>query len=249
MNILITNDDGIASRGILSLEKVLSQKHKTYLVAPLKERSATSMALTIFDTMRVECVNSQHYIVDGYPVDCVNIGLHGNIFPKIDLVISGINRGVNMGHDVHYSGTVGAARHAAVHNYPTLAISSGKREPDADYTEESKIVLRMIDSDFERLKRGIVYNINFPINFKPFPDSIKYTELGVRTYFDTYNKKVIYENISEFFLGGSDLGRKITPGSDFEAYEDGYISVTPILLNTTDVQELDRMKRDSLWKN
>lgn len=249
MNILITNDDGIASRGILSLEKVLSTKHSTYLIAPLKERSATSMALTIFDSMRVERVNPNHYIVDGYPVDCVNIGLHGEIFPKIDLVISGINRGVNMGHDVHYSGTVGAARHAAVHKVPTLAISSGKRESDADYTAEAEIVLRMIESEYVNFQKGIVYNINFPKIYKPYPESIRYTELGLRTYSDRYDKKVLYENISEFFLGGSELGHNMTSLSDFEAYQNGYISITPILLNTTDKKELERLNKENLWKN
>ena len=86
MNILITNDDGISSTGIKALEKILGKNHSTFLVAPLKEKSATSMALTIFDKMRVEKFNSNHYVVDGYPVGCVNIGLHGNIFPKIDLI-------------------------------------------------------------------------------------------------------------------------------------------------------------------
>lgn len=249
MNILITNDDGISSNGIIALEKVLSEKHETYLIAPLRERSATSMAITIFDSMRVEKINDRHFIVDGYPVDCVNIGLHGNIFPKIDLVISGINRGVNMGHDVHYSGTVGAARHAAVHNYPALAVSSGKREAGADYTSEAKLVLQIIEDSFHKLKRGIIYNINFPMSLKPYPDSIRITTLGVRTYLDTYEKKPIYENIADYFLGGSELGQRVTSGSDFEAYELGNISITPILLNTTDFSEIQRAKEEDLWKS
>lgn len=77
MNILITNDDGIASSGIKALEAVLRKEHDTFLIAPLRERSATSMALSIYDSMRVERINDNHYIVDGYPADCVNIGLHG----------------------------------------------------------------------------------------------------------------------------------------------------------------------------
>ena len=243
MNILLTNDDGIGSAGILALEKVLGRKHSTYLVAPLRERSATSMALTIFDKMKVEKVNTNHYIVDGYPVDCVNIGLHGNIFPKIDLVISGINRGVNMGHDVHYSGTVGAARHAAIHNYFSLAVSSGKRNPEDTYEGEAEIILKFIDDYFYKLKPGIVYNINFPIKFQEYPKSIRATKLGIRTYFDTYHVTNVYETISDYFLGGSELGQKPSPDSDFSAYDSGYISITPITLETTSFNEMDEINK------
>ena len=116
MNILISNDDGITSNGIHALKKALSRKHNVFLIAPAKEKSATSQALTIFHRMHVEKLDDTTYTVDGFPTDCVNIGLFGEIFPEIDMVVSGINRGVNMGHDVHYSGTVGAARHGAVNS-------------------------------------------------------------------------------------------------------------------------------------
>lgn len=242
MNILLTNDDGISSKGILALEKILSKEHSTYLVAPKRERSATSMALNIFDKMRVEKINANHYVIDGYPVDCVNIGLHGNIFPKIDLVISGINRGVNMGNDVHYSGTVGAARHASIHSYIAIAASSGKRNIEDNYEIEAEIILRFIKDYFIKLKKGIVYNINFPIQFSEYPGSLKATKLGVRTYFDTYHITNINGSISDYFLGGSDLGQIVTSESDFSAYDSGYISVTPITLETTSFAEFEEIK-------
>ncbi len=241
MNILITNDDGISSQGIRALERVLGNSHNTYLIAPLKERSATSMALTIFDKMRVEKFNSNHYVVDGYPVDCVNIGLHGEIFPKMDLVISGINRGVNMGNDVHYSGTVGAARHAAIHKYKSIAVSSGNKNEGYDYILEAEDISKFIKDNYHRLTPGIIYNINFPIKYEPYPKIVT-TKLGIRTYTDSYHKTGIYENISEFFLGGSELGSSITEDSDFLAYDNGYISVTPISLETTAFTEIEKIK-------
>ncbi|NBU97537.1 MAG: 5'/3'-nucleotidase SurE [Spirochaetia bacterium] len=241
MNILITNDDGISSAGIKALEKILGNSHNTYLVAPLKEKSATSMALTIFDKMRVEKFNSNHYAVDGFPVDCVNIGLHGEIFPQIDLVISGINRGVNMGYDVHYSGTVGAARHAAIHKYRSIAVSSGNKYDNYDYISEAMDVSKFIHDHYNNLTPGVIYNINFPVKYKPYPE-IKTTKLGIRTYTDTYHKTSIYENISEFFLGGSELGSSITDDSDFLAYDLGYISITPISLETTAFNEIEKIK-------
>jgi 5'-nucleotidase len=241
MNILITNDDGISSAGIKALEKVLGKNHSTFLVAPLKEKSATSMALTIFDKMRVEKFNSNHYVVDGFPVDCVNIGLHGDIFPKIDLVISGINRGVNMGYDVHYSGTVGAARHAAIHKIKSIAVSSGNRNELYDYISEAGDISKFIQDHYNNLTPGIIYNINFPVEYKPYPE-LKSTKLGIRTYTDSYHETNIYENISEYFLGGSELGSSITDDSDFLAYDLGYISITPISLETTAFNELEKIK-------
>jgi 5'-nucleotidase len=93
VNILITNDDGITSLGIHALKKALSKKHSVFLISPAKERSATSQALTIFHRIHVEKLDDTTYTVDGFPTDCVNIGLFGNIFPEMDMIISGINRG------------------------------------------------------------------------------------------------------------------------------------------------------------
>ncbi|MEM7179289.1 MAG: 5'/3'-nucleotidase SurE [Spirochaetota bacterium] len=245
MNLLLTNDDGISSEGIKALETVLQRKYSTYLIAPLKERSATSQALTIFDKMRVEKVLPGHYIVDGYPTDCVNIGLHGDIFPEIDMVISGINRGVNMGHDVHYSGTVGAARHGAIHNKYSFAISSGKVAKEETYLEEAEIFLKILQKKFHWFRQGIVYNINFPETYPEALEEICFTRLGVRTYSDTYTKTKLIGDIEDFHLGGSLLGCKITENSDFAAYDKQRISITPIVLDTTDYQELQKLQKDS----
>ncbi|EMK00014.1 MULTISPECIES: 5'/3'-nucleotidase SurE [unclassified Leptospira] len=243
MNILITNDDGISSNGILALEKVLGKEHNTYLIAPLKERSATSMALSIYDSLRVEKVNENHYIVDGYPVDCVNIGLHGKIFPNIDLVLSGINRGVNMGHDVHYSGTVGAARHGAIHNRKSLAVSSGNLDKNYDYIKEAELVHEILGSWVEEFIPGIVYNINIPEKFEDSLSAIEIAKLGRRTYIDTYESKPIIGGISDFFLGGSHLGYVPEEGTDFDTFFRGKIPITPLSLDQTSPLELEEFKK------
>ncbi|TGK26367.1 5'/3'-nucleotidase SurE [Leptospira stimsonii] len=248
MNILITNDDGIASSGIKALEKVLQKEHNTFLIAPLRERSATSMALSIYDSMRVEKINDNHYIVDGYPADCVNIGLHGEIFPKIDLVLSGINRGVNMGHDVHYSGTVGAARHGAIHDRLALAVSSGNINRDYDYIQEAEFVLEFINGYSAVLKTGTVYNINIPPDFVSSMENLRITKLGRRTYEDTYSKKNIIGGIADFYLGGSELGHFEEEGTDFSAFFSGLISLTPLSLDQTDSSLLKELS-ESVNKN
>ncbi|TGM07123.1 5'/3'-nucleotidase SurE [Leptospira barantonii] len=248
MNILITNDDGIASSGIKALEAILQKEHNTFLIAPLRERSATSMALSIYDSMRVEKINDNHYIVDGYPADCVNIGLHGEIFPKIDLVLSGINRGVNMGHDVHYSGTVGAARHGAIHSRLSLAVSSGNIDKEYDYIREAEFVRHFINEYVSFLKVGVVYNMNIPSDFVPLVENLRITKLGRRTYEDTYSKKNIIGGIADFYLGGSELGHSTEEGTDFSAFFSGKISLTPLALDQTDSASLNELS-NSLSKN
>ncbi|HMZ58333.1 MAG TPA: 5'/3'-nucleotidase SurE [Leptospiraceae bacterium] len=242
MNILITNDDGIGSEGILALEKVLRKKHHVYLIAPLKEKSATSQALSIFDRIRVEKHSENRVIVDGYPCDCVNIGLHGNVFPKIDAVVSGINRGVNMGHDVHYSGTVGAARHASIHGILSFSVSSGRFGKDVSYQREAEAFFEIFENLHSVFQPGCVYNINFPPNFDSVEKSLRAVSLGKRIYHDTYEVTEFVDGIYEFYLGGSELGNDLTPETDFEAYSKGCVTLTPIELNTTDFDRLEKLK-------
>ncbi len=247
MNILITNDDGISSSGIKALETTLKSKHNTYLIAPLKERSVTSMCLTVFQSMRVERINDNHYVADGFPADCVNIGLYAEIFPKIDLVLSGINRGVNMGFDVHYSGTVGAAKHGALHGIPSLAVSSGRIDPQDGYEREAKLVLEFLEKWGSQILSGEVWNLNFPPDIAGLGglDQLIFTRLGKRRYTEKYDKKSIIEGISEFQLNGSLLGHDVEPGTDFEAYYAGKIPVTPILLDMTERTRLVALQNQS----
>ncbi len=242
MNILLTNDDGIESKGIHALRKTLSKEHSVFLISPSRERSATSQALTIFHRMHVEKIEDSVYTVDGFPTDCVNIGLFGNIFPEIDIEISGINRGVNMGHDVHYSGTVGAARHGAVHGKYSLAVSSGNREDGYEYSKESEYIRRFISNKIDILSKGVVYNINFPLEYSDDLEEIKLSRLGQRTYSDRYEVAHIKDNIYHYFLALTELGYVNSHGSDFESFYKGYVTLTPITLYTTDKDEFHKLQ-------
>jgi 5'-nucleotidase len=243
VNILITNDDGITSLGIHALKKALSKKHNVFLISPAKERSATSQALTIFHRIHVEKLDDTTYTVDGFPTDCVNIGLFGNIFPEMDMIISGINRGVNMGHDVHYSGTVGAARHGAVHQRYSLAVSSGNRDDHYEFEREAEFINHFIEEKLSSLKKGIVYNINFPLEFSKELSEIKLTKLGQRTYSDRYEIAHIKDNVYHYFLALTELGFINSAGSDFESYTKGYVTLTPITLYTTDNDEFNHLQK------
>ncbi len=110
MKILLSNDDGINAEGINILFNYLSEKFDVYMFAPEVEKSACSNAITIRNDFDVKKLADNKYSVAGYPADCVNIGIHGKFIPEVDVVVSGINHGPNMGGDIYYSGTVAAAR-------------------------------------------------------------------------------------------------------------------------------------------
>ncbi len=240
MNILITNDDGIHFRGLIDLRAELDKIGKTFVFAPSTEKSATSMALTIYDDIYVHRIDERTFMVEGYPADCVNVGLYGALIAEpIDLVVSGINKGVNMGQDVLYSGTVGAARHGFVHGIAALAVSCGHTDARCDYTPVAVVVRKFIEAHLELIMRPSLLNINIPVDGPP--KGIKWTKLGQRIYRDSYRKSHLNDGGLLLNLGGSILSHKEDEGADFSAYDAGYVSVTPLTLDATDHPELSRI--------
>jgi 5'-nucleotidase len=249
MNILLTNDDGIHSRGIKSLGDVLGESHNVFVVAPHEERSACSNAITVRRDLDVQTVSENRYSVTGYPADCVNIGLNGELLPEIDLVISGINHGPNLGEDVFFSGTVAGARTAMIFGVSGIALSLDCLG-DSDYFDDTA---RFI-SDYIRLLRPLIGSAPFCFNIN-YPDipaqeilGVKYTYLGKRNYRDSYR-------IVEREGGGMRLqlnGTIESPdldGSDVSELRRGHISVTPLKLDCTDYTHLDRLPGlEALWR-
>lgn len=250
MNILITNDDGLNSNGMVHLERELSRLGDVWAVAPDRERSGSSMAISIREPLRVEQVEDRRYMISGYPTDCVNVALRGGEFPAFDLVVSGINHGVNMGDDVFFSGTVGAARLAAMIGVRSLAVSCPIRDDDGDFSRVSLWVRKWLEDNFQRIESGLVYNINYPAedpseNGAPLPES-RITMQGRRVYRDEYRILQSEEAVSVIQLKDTPLGYQIDPGSDFEAVELGFVSITPLLINTTAQGELRKWQTISL---
>lgn len=252
MKILIVNDDGLYSNGMIHLEQELKKSFEVYAVCPDRERSATSQAITIRETLIVEKVSPNHYKVNGYPADCVNVALYSNLLPAIDLVVSGINHGPNLGDDVFYSGTVGAARHAVIHNKKAVAISYEDYRKDGNFRRVAGWFRRWLEENYSRLSSAIVYNINYPYEEEsigidaPYPE-VEYTFQGRRLYIDSYdileedqNKKWILklkETITE---------KSLEEGSDFYAIKRKKISITPLGLVSTDFKELKKWRE---WQN
>ncbi len=246
MRILISNDDGLFSNGLQHLEAELSSIAEVWAIAPDRERSATSQALSIRETLLLKQERERHYTVSGFPTDCVNVALFGDMFPDFDLVVSGINHGVNMGDDVHYSGTVGAARHGAVHGIRSVAISSPLRGPENDYRRVARWFADWIQENYQHLTPRIVYNINYPEESErlelsaPYPE-VHFTSLGRRVYMDGY--RILEDGTAGTVLKlkESVLGSIKEEGSDFLAFQSGFISITPLSLDSTSREEI------SLW--
>lgn len=240
--ILIVNDDGLHSNGMMHLEEELSKDFEVWAVCPDRERSATSQAITIRETLKLTRVAGRHYHLNGFPADCVNVALYSRVFPTFDLVVSGINHGVNMGDDVHYSGTVGAARHGAVHRLPAIAISCVKRDHQGSFHRPARWLRQWLLMNLEHLKQEIVYNINYPYEpddagmDAPFP-GCDITEHGRRLYLDSYELLEETGDSGIYRLKETVMGREVLEGSDFYAVEHGRVSLTPLKLNSTDVAE------------
>ena len=142
MKLLVTNDDGILSEGIRALANSLSVLGEVWVVAPDRERNAVSHALTLHRPLRITTIAPQHYAINGTPADCVNIGIHFLLPEKPDLVISGINKGANLGNDINYSGTVAAAVEGTLMGVPSFAISLAG-EQSFDFQPAAHFALRV----------------------------------------------------------------------------------------------------------
>ena len=244
MRILITNDDGLNSNGMLELERALSRFGEVWAVAPDRERSATSMGISIREPLRIVRESPHRFMITGFPVDCVNVCLFAEGFPEFDLVVSGINHGFNLGDDVHYSGTVGAARHASLHGRSALAMSAPIRSAQGDFRRAARWLGDWLSLYVEQLRPGIVYNINYPEEICTDPDGPlpgwDLTRQGRRRYSDRYVEVERGEHYTMVRLAESDLGHVQDVGTDFAAVAGGLVSVTPLQLDQTDFEEQQR---------
>jgi len=239
MKILITNDDGIHAPGINALADALSRVADVAVVAPDRERSAVSHALTLHHPLRAVMLASGRYSVDGTPTDCVNLGIHSLLDFHPDLVVSGINRGANLGDDVTYSGTVAAALEATLMGIPAFAISLDSQEADADYSTAAEFAVKLaLLINKNGLPKDTFLNVNIPDS----PDTLSrpphVTTQSKRCYDGTIVDKVDPRGRSYYWIGTVDLDFHDTEGSDFAAVKRGYISITPLHPDMTNHQSI-----------
>ncbi len=236
--ILLTNDDGFYSEGIEALSRQLKDMGEIYIVAPDRERSATSLSLTLHRPLRVKKIREKTFAVDGTPADCVYLALQKFLPRKPDLLISGINAGPNIGQqDVSYSGTVAAAIQGTFFQVQSLAISllhdeKGRFHFDSASKIAHQAAKRLLQN---KLPAGITLNINIPP--PPFK-GIKITKLGQRRYTPEIIEDKDPRKNSYYWIG---TGSPRTIGdeeSDVTAIRLGFISITPLHTDLTDFQAL-----------
>lgn len=249
MNILITNDDGINCQGIYALTKEFIDEGNIIISAPDRQRSASSHSITMHESITaVESdfynLGCRAYAVSGTPVDCVKLAFEKFAPDGIDLVLSGINDGGNLGTDVLYSGTVSAAIEGALLNLPSIAVSLCAGGSYRDYGMAAYYT-RLIAKKYinESFKPGTVLNINFPACSREQLKGIAATTLGTIRYTNSYIEKVDREGNTHYQLAGTMLKTENGSATDIFAVENNYISVTPMHFEFTRYDYLDTIRK------
>ena len=246
--ILVTNDDGVGVPGITVLARALSRVGRVVTVAPDRDQSAVSHALTLKHPLRVRQHAEDVYSVDGTPTDCVNLGIFNLIGKRVDLVVSGINRGFNLGDDVTYSGTVAAALEGTLLGYPSFAISraamtdsgfSGPNwphDPEETYEEAAAFAADLARQVLERrMPDDTILNVNVPLT--PLR-GVRVTRLGKRIYKEGVIERIDPSGRNYYWIGGTPPEWTHDARSDYAAVVAGCISVTPVHLDLTNDREL-----------
>jgi 5'-nucleotidase len=250
MRILVTNDDGVHSDGIFALKTELAKIGEVFVVAPERPRSAAAHAITLHKPVRLTKValrdGSEGYAVSGTPADCVVLGAQEVMDNRVDLVVSGINHGPNLGWDVHYSGTVAAAKEAAMIGHRSIAISVASYAPEARFDVAARFAVVMAERIAENpLPIGAVVNVNVP---DVAPEEILgavITYQGPRQYVDRFERRTDPSGRSYYWLGGTLADGRSPEGSDVHAIAENLISVTPLQLDMTSYDLLDEVRG---WK-
>jgi 5'-nucleotidase len=242
--ILVSNDDGIHSAGLAALADVLDPLGEVVVVAPDREQSACSHALTLHRPLRIDEIATRRYTVDGTPTDCVNLAIHAILDRRPALLVSGINRGANLGDDVTYSGTVSAAMEGTLLGVPSLAMSLIGRGA-FDFTNAARIAGRLAGWVLAHgLPPDTLLNVNVPQEFDgPVPRGIALTRMGRRRYGDAIVENLDPRGRKYYWIGGEEVPFVAEEGTDFHAVHQGLISVTPIHLDLTNYRALDGLAR------
>ena len=238
-HILLTNDDGYDAPGLKALAEVLEGWATVSIVAPNGEKSGAAQSLTLRQPIVVHPKSERHWAVDGTPADAVIVALHRLLPEKPDLVISGINHGANMGENVYYSGTVGAAREAALHHIPSIAMSLCAPKQVHNFSAAARIARKTAEIVLqEGMPDQVLLNINVPESWNG----------GVR--FTRQSKKITRNQLTEgkdpkgrsyYWIYEQKIEKDIEPDTDYAAVFAGETSVTPLHLDPTHDESLNHL--------
>jgi len=240
--ILVSNDDGIHAPGIQALADALAPLGEVTVMAPLTEQSASSHSLTLHHPLRVKKLGERRFAVEGTPTDCVLLAVREFFGGTPDLVVSGINQGPNMGEDVIYSGTVAAAMEGAILGVPSVAVSLASWD-FTDFAPAARVAARLAARFLEEgLPSRFLVNVNVP----PLPwdalRGLRATRLGTRYYNDSIIKKTDPRGRDYYWIGGAAPTWEPAIESDFTAVDEGFVSLTPLLLDLTDAGRIPPLR-------
>jgi len=238
-NILLTNDDGYQAEGLLAVAEALADFATVSIVAPSREQSGTAQSLTLRQPIVCNQIAEREWAIDGTPADCVIVALHRLLPEKPDLLISGINHGANLGENVYYSGTVGAAREGALHHIPSMAVSLCAKKDKVKF-ENSALVARATAEMIvkEGLPDQVLLNVNVP---EPWNGSVKFTRQSKKITRNQLSEGKDPRGRSYFWLFEQRIDKDIEPDTDYAAIFSGAVSITPLHLNPTHTESLNHL--------
>ena len=242
MNILISNDDGYLAPGIVALAEALAPVANVTVVAPESNRSGSSSSLTLDRPFWIEQAANGFYYVNGTPSDCVHVALTGGIVSDIDLVVSGINQGQNMGDDTLYSGTVAAATEGYLFGIPAIAFSQ-VNHGWSELASAAQVAREIVERYVDALERPYLLNVNIP-NL-PYHDlkAPVATRLGKRHMSQPVHRQKDPYGKNLYWIGPFGEAKDAGDGTDFNAVQRGHVSVTPLQVDLTHVTQLDLLKK------
>ena len=241
MHILLSNDDGYQAPGLKALLESTKEHGEITVVAPDENKSGASGSLTLSKVLTVKATGERCFAVDGTPVDCVHIGLNGLLDNAPDMVISGINSGSNLGDDVLYSGTVGAALEGRRLAYPGVAVSLVGSEPKHYWTAGQVASAIVSELKINPLPSRTILNVNVPD--RPLEDlhGYKITRLGYRARSHPVIRLNASDDYRQYRIGTIGSAADSGPGTDFSAVNEGYVSITPLRIDSTDHSQCEHL--------
>ncbi len=250
MDVLLTNDDGIHSRGIEALATALKERgHKVHVVAPMLEQSGVGHSLTCFQAIRAARVarpGFQGTGIYGTPADCVKIALSSILERRPDLVMSGLNAGGNVGADILYSGTVGAAAEACNEELPSMAVSDDEREP-VDLLAKARHAVTLAESlDWSALPRRRVLNLNYPKGLLSSCRGLKVCRQTSAVWRNTYLERRDPRGERYWWLLGEIPPESVLPGEDKDLLSKGFATLTPLVFDFSDEEGMRILSQASL---
>jgi 5'-nucleotidase len=238
-NILITNDDGIHAPGLRALVEALTSQATITVVAPLTEKSASAQSLTLRSPIYCDQLAEREWAVEGTPADAMILALHTLLPEKPDLVVSGINPGANLGENIYYSGTVGAAMETAINRVPAIALSLAYKSRKMDFFPAARFIQQLAPLVLQQgLPAGVMLNVNVP---QDWGGEVRFTRQSSKITRNVLKPGTDPRGRRYFWLSEQRFTEGIEPDTDHAAIRDGAISITPLEIDHTHTASLEHL--------